>query len=318
MKNHIIRIASFIFIFVAVSICSIWAEDSDEDKKEVTWYSFDWLPSDSHSNLDNPHGIIVIKPVVDGMRRLGGFQLSLDIADSYIYESAFDNLLWRKPDLDKKVTRLHAAGTTQTRVLEDVEITLDGNLLGYNDFRVIDSRNEPEDVKISGFFGYNFFRSIKKIVVIDYRQSRFALLDELPDEWQSKAHMVRMQSSPSFMSLSIRANSRRIRLSFDMEPIPALVLYRNRDLRRIASEGFVEDSLRYFIPQSNRYIMLGGKPLQADLYFGPYKLKSHDVYLMDEKDHRIGNDRGLITPSFFEDYLLIVDFKNERFGIIPP
>lgn len=63
--------------------------------------------------------------------------------------------------------------------------------------------------------------------------------------------------------------------------------------------------------------MLGGKEPQADLYFGPYKLKNHNVYLMPEKKHRLGKDRGLITHPFFEDYYLILDFRNNRFGIMP-
>lgn len=318
MPFNVKLIVCFFYVFFAVNLYSINKEDNGNKETEITWYPFEWLPSDSDNKLENPHAIIRFNPTIEGVPGLRGFQMCLDIADTYIYESAFESLLWRKPDLDKKVLRLHAAGRTQTRVLEDVEIVLGGDLLGYNDIKVIDSRNEPEDINISGFFGYNFFRSIEKIVVVDYGRSRFALLDNIPDEWQGKAHMVSMQTSPSFMSLSIRANSRRIRLSFDMEPNPALVLYRNRDFKRIASEGVVKDSLRYFIPHENRYIMLEGKPPKVDLYFGPYKLKSHNVYLMDEKDHRIGGDRGLITPAFFEDYILIVDFKNDRFGIMPP
>ena len=127
-----------------------------------------------------------------------------------------------------------------------------------------------------------------------------------------------MQASPSFLGLRIRANGKSIRLSFDGESTPALVLYRNRDFGNIASERSVPDSLRYFYPQSNRYIMLEGRAPKADLYFGPYKLKSHNVYLMPERDRRLGSDRGLITQPFFQDYILIIDFKNDRFGIVTP
>ena len=315
---HIKTIFIIAFWIFATVLFSMVGSEPEGDDQTITWYPFEWLPADSHSNLANPHAIMRIHPAIEGLPGLKGFQLCLDVADSYIYESAYNNLIWRKPGLEKKTFRYHAAGRTQTRILKDAEILLKNDLIGYNEFTVIDSRNEPEDAAVSGFIGYNFFRSIKKIVVIDHPGSRFALLDELPDKWKSKAHLVRMQTSPSFISLRLRAGSSRIRLSFDGESIPALVLYRNRDFRQIASENSVPDSLRYFYPQSNRHKMLGGKSPKTDIYFGPYKLKSHNVYFMSERSRRLGNDNGLISQPFFEDYILIVDFKNDRFGIVPP
>ncbi len=315
MRVYIITIlASFIF---AAGVClSEEPEQENDGSEKITWYSFEWLPSESH--LQNPRAIMRFDPVIEGLSGFKGFQLCLDVADSYIYESAFENILWRKPELEKKILRLHSAGRTQTRVFEEAEVSINDELIGYNDFQVIDSRNEPEDINLSGFFGYKFFQSIEKILIIDHRGSRFALLDELPEAWESEAHLVRMRFSPSFLGLRLRTNGRRISLSFDGEPNPALVLYRNRDFRRIASDKSVQDSLRYYYPPKNLHLMLGGKEPEQDLYFGPYKLKSHNVYHMPKRDYRLGNDQGLITQSFFEDYVLIVDYKNERFGIVPP
>jgi len=101
-------------------------------------------------------------------------------------------------------------------------------------------------------------------------------------------------------------------------PTPALVLYRNRDFRRMASDNSVADSLKYYLPQSHNHIMLEGKRPKQDIFFGPYKLKSHNVYLMPEREHRLGDDDGLISQAFFEDYILILDFKTNRLGIVPP
>ncbi len=318
LRRQLLSMLFVSVLAVTVSSFSNGEQASEEEEKEITWYAFDWLPSASHSNLVNTQAIMRIHPAIENVPGFKGFQLCIDVADSYLYESAFNSLLWRKPGVEDKIIRLQAAGRTQTSVIEQAEVTLDGDLIGYDDFRVIDSRSEPEDAEISGFLGYNFLRAIKKILVIDHQNNRFALLDELPEKWEKEAHLVVMQASPSFLGLRIRANGKRIRLSFDGESTPALVLYRNRDFRNIASERSVPDSLRYFYPQSNRHIMLEGRAPKTDLYFGPYKLKSHNVYLMPERDRRLGSDRGLITQPFFQDYILIIDFKNDRFGIVTP
>ncbi len=319
MQGSMLKLSFIIFLLAAIPFCiQSGVSDGDDVAEDITWYAFEWLPSDEFGGLYNPRAIMYFKPSIESVSGLMGFQISLEIRDNYIYETAYNSLIWRRPSVADKVLSLHAAGTTRTRVLQDVEITYDEELIGYTDFKLIDSREEPDDLEISGFIGYDFFKSMNKILVIDHPSSRFACLERLPEEWEEKAHFVRMNSSPNFTRLRVQTNDRSISLSFDGMPVPALVLYRYRDYRHIVSNEPAADSLKYHLAGSRSHIMLDGRRPEKELYFGPYKLKSHDVYLMSEREHRISNNRGLISQTFFEDYILIIDFKEDRLGIVPP
>ncbi|GEM_PF-5252792 len=318
MKHFSLRLFIAAFFIISMPYLIKGEDLKDEKETEISWFSFEWLPAPVYSNLENPKGIMRFSPTVDGVSGMQGFRLSIELKENYIYESALENLIWRKPDLENNILSFRSAGRTKTRVLEDVELAFGNEIRDYTDFEVISNNSEPKNSEISGFIGHGFFKSRNKILVIDYPGTRFTELSKLPEKWEEKAHFTEMESSPHFLSLNLRANNSRIRLSFDHEPIPALTLYRKWDFRRIASDVNVTDSLRYFHPQNNSYKMLGGKEPQRDIYFGPYKLKSHNVYLMPERRQRIGSDNGLITQPFFEDYVLILDFKNKRFGIMPP
>ena len=311
-----------IFLLIALIFASysysILKKDNDSNEEYIpSWYSFEWLASDGYSGLENPRSIMRVSFEIGGVS-IQGFQICLDVRENYIYESFFDDLLWRKPGFEDNVISLHAAGRTKTRLLEEVEVAIDGKTLGYTDFNVIEGFNEPEDLEISGFIGYDFFRATRTIVAIDHKSSQVAFMDKFPEKWKEKSHFVDMNLPPSFLSLRVRANRSRISLSFDGEPTPALILYRRWDFRRVASDESVKDSLKYPLPHSDEYMMLEGYKPQRDLYFGPYKLKSHNVYRMPEREHRLGSGDGLITQAFFEDYILILDYKNGKFGIVPP
>ena len=65
-------------------------------------------------------------------------------------------------------------------------------------------------------------------------------------------------------------------------------------------------------------LKLAGKEPANDIHFEPYKLKSHAFDLMQDREHRRVDSNGLIIMPFFEDSVLIIDFKDNRFGIIPP
>ncbi len=318
MQRSLIKLLFIIFSLAAIPLYLQSGVSGNNDSTGITWYDFEWLPSDEFGGLLNSRAIMYFRPSIESVSGLRGFQISLEIRDNYIYESAYNSLIWRRPGVADKVLSLHAAGTTRTRVLQDAEITFDEELIGYANFRLIDSYEEPDDLEISGFIGYDFFKSMNTILVIDHPSSRFACLESLPEEWEEKAHFVRMNSSPNFTRLWIRINDRRINLSFDGMPVPALVLYSQRDYRRITSGEPAADSLKYHLPGSRRHLMLDGRKPEKDIFFGPYKLKSHNVYLMSEREHRISNNRGLISQAFFEDYILILDFKKNRLGIVPP
>ena len=320
MSWHKLKLFLVALILASFSY-SITNPDNDNDSGDdytPSWYSFDWLASDGYSGLENPRSIMRVSFEIGGIGSSRGFQLCLDVRENYIYESYFDDLLWRKPGFEDNVISLQGAGRTRRRVLEEAGLTIRGDTLGHADFNVIEGFNEPENVEVSGFIGYDFFRATRKIVAIDHKSSQVAFMDKLPEKWKEKAHLIDMGSSPSFLSLRVRANRSRISLSFDGEPTPALILYRRWDFQRLALNESVEDSLKYSFPRSDEHMMLGGYKPQRDLYFGPYKLKSHNVYRMPEKDHRIGGEDGLISQAFFEDYILILDYRRGNFGIVPP
>ncbi len=290
--------------------------DKDHKIKAIAWHDFEWLPEEDYGSYETPHGILRFNPGIEGLTGKG-FQLSLDVRDSYIYETGLDFLLWRKPGIEEKIIDLQAAGQARTRELQEAEISLNNNFLGYLNLRVIEERSMPEEVDIEGFIGHGFFRTLRKILVIDYPGTRLTVIDTLPDKWKEKAHLIDMESSIHYLSLDLTANGRRITLGFDPTSKPGLILYRNRHFRRIASEEHSHNTLRYYSPGRYESLMIEGKTPQSDIYFGPYKLRSHDIYLMDERGHRRGYDNGLITQPFFLDYIMIIDYKNNQFGILP-
>ncbi len=303
----------FAFIFL------LFPSKTEGQADNIIWHHFTWLPCCEYSNLEVPRGIMMFDNVViEEIDRLGGFQLSIDVKDNYMFENTLENIFWRKPDLQENIHKYRTAGTTSRRVFKNVAFSIGSQWVSHANFNIL--KQPPEESRINGFIGYGTFKARRKVLAIDFPNTRFAVLDEFPKEWEDDAHMVDMAPSPSFTTVPINADGRRINLAFDGEPLPALTLYKWLDYRLIASEQKSEESLRYLNPYSvtDDYIMLEGRKPRRLLYFGPYQLRSHDVYRMSERDLRLGLDDGLITQAFFEDYVLILDFRNNKFGIIPP
>lgn len=316
MNMKTLKTVAIIIIQILIIFSDLKASDNDEEI--INWHAYHWLSVEDYGNLNNPRGIICTNVLVEGISSLKCFQISLDIQYSYIYDDGMDILLWRNPGLENQMLNLQAAGKSRTKVLQEANISIDNNNIGFADLRVINRQNDSEDAEVSGFLGYEFFSSTNKILLLDQPGARWAITEKIPESWNDRAHFTSMNATPNHLSIQVTANDRRLNLAFDPSPKPALILYRNRDYRRVVSKVNATDSLIYYPPRIRENLKLAGKAPAADIYFGRYKLKNHDVYLMPEREHRRGKRNGLITMPFFEDYIVIIDFKNNRFGIIPP
>ena len=116
-----------------------------------------------------------------------------------------------------------------------------------------------------------------------------------------------------FLVLTLNIGNRDVKMFFDGSPRPGLILFHNRTFRQMASNQRAPENLRHFAGNGEGYIQLEGFRPNDMLYFNGMPLESLDVFSWNTRAP--SGIRGIVSMPFFKDYLMVFDYKNERFGL---
>lgn len=241
------------------------------------------------------------------------FIFSLKSPFSLIYEDAFELMVHRNPVFASQVENSQRVSSVREKILRDVELSINRSILGADNLRIVNIRPEGMDEKIKGILGFGVFHRNQSILLIDNTGSRFAMLEELPETIQKHAHLVPMKVEAGYLVIPVNVGGREVELFFDGTSRPGLIMFGNRATRQVASGQQLDQHLNYHT-DDGQIIPLEGFYPEEIIYFGQLPLGQFNVYRSNERAP--SGIRGRISQPFFDDYIMIFDYKNGRFGII--
>ncbi|MFW5708009.1 MAG: hypothetical protein ACOC12_08820 [Bacteroidota bacterium] len=308
----------FISILTSVVISGfIWGKESPEEQKntdQIRWLPFQWQSQNDYFE-QTTNEVMLLNLHIGGIPEVQTFIFNLSTPFSFVYEHGYESMVYRNPDFATRVETVQRVSTMKDRILRDLDITINRNLLGQDHMRIIALDRQTQNDQIKGEMGFGIFHRYKKILLVDNTQARFTNLDELPGEIESKATFVPMRVEAGYIVLPLTIANREIDMIFDGSSRPALLTFHNRTFRQVISSEPAAEKLKH-INMNGEYSEVEGYLPKAEVFFQGLPLKNHNIYNVSEKIP--GSIRGQISQAFFSDYIMIFDYRNERFGLYKP
>ncbi len=286
-----------------------------EKSQPINWHSFEWHTQSNHYFSDKPHRIMLGNFHIGGIPEVQTFIISLNSPFSVLYDYGYDNMVYRNPAFATKVESVQRASTLHDRVIRDLELSINKQIFGEEDMRIITTEKESRNDKIKGELGFGIFHRNQKILLVDNPGSQFACIEEIPAEMEEKITFVPMKVEMGYLVVPLTIGTREVEMFFDGTSRPALVVFHNRTFRQLASSNAVSEKL-YHITEDNEYMEIEGFEPEEEILFKGLPLSSYNVYNSGEKAP--SGIRGKISQAFFENYIMIFDYKNGRFGLMKP
>lgn len=280
--------------------------------QQVNWHTFQWHPEENGYMVNTSHHVMVVDLRIEALPETYSFMLNMNSPHSFLYEHTYEAITYRSPLLRNKVQTIPRPGNVFERLITGLSVGLNGQFVGEDNMRIIPDNGSGQ--RIRGLLGFGVFYQNEKVLLIDQPGSRLAWIDELPEQWEEKASLVPMIVEMGQIMIPVSVNGRTENMLFDGTTRPAMIAYHNRTFNQVSSSQKARDKLI----RNNGSIdePLEGYVPKEELFFEGNPLTAHDVYLLRQRTpSRI---RASISQVFFEDYILIFDYKNQRFGILNP
>jgi hypothetical protein len=282
--------------------------------QEIHWQNFDWFNVQDKFLENTPERVITANLHLSGTIDPVKLEISLNNPHSVLNSKTFDEIIYFNPGIKDRIRTEQRTGHYQQRILNKSVISLDNRIIGEDEFLIIQNPNESSTIK--GNLGFGLFHRDRKILLIDNVNSRFAITEDLPEYIEATASFVPMKVVTGYIVIPVEIEGRQVEVFFDGTSRPALVLFHKATYRSLASPMVAAEKLRHR-NNKNQSVSLMGYKSRSIVKFDRRPLKKYDVYYSAEKiPARV---KGKISRAFFDDYILILDYKNERFGMaLPP
>lgn len=179
----------------------------------------------------------------------------------------------------------------------------------------------PESMPVIGTIGYDIMNEY--ILIIDYTNDRIALVEKIPDELDKRLTYIKKADLRKFpIILPFRLGEKKKRLLFDTGSSSAQIVTSTKRLKRLAVKREIE-------PIDSGYSW--GK-LEIEFKAKMQKIKSPSLYIGDIYLRQVqvtGFDRfntifsfsgrflyGITGNVVFDNCILVIDRKNNKFGIV--
>jgi hypothetical protein len=298
-----------ILFSMVISTCS-----QKSCSQNIEWIRFVWeAGSDWGKYLEKM--AIYIPVTIDELPYKFTMQLDLGTSTTCFYGKALMPFRQKHPSIDNK-------WDNQVYMFRNVDLKLGEVAFKNIDFGLhpdegtalsLDSINAATEIEI-GVIGRDFFYN--KILIIDYKSDRFAITDSVPIEYQN-ALFETFETSEGYIKLPFLIKGNREYLMFDTGGSYFSLATTKQNALAIGGTQII-DSLTVKT-WGERRITFYGLETVVPIMFGRKNMESTTVYY-DETASFDGlyqsiNVWGLTGNGYFLNDVVIIDFKNNRFGV---
>lgn len=304
---------------------TIQAQSSLSETDTLPWIHFSWS-SDILSGRLVEKTAMNVPFIIDGMPYAFDAQFDLGAVSTMIYGETFAPYLAKNPGLQEKLD------PTQTVLIEGsscpyfvgLSIRLDSvefpnqRVALFKDFGDVMTEDSirTSTTKHIGTIAADLFN--QKILVIDYKNERLCSVESLPSDWGARVEFVEMEyiaeNNWIFLPLQIGGTIRKVVFDTGASLFP--LVSSPSKIAQISCSNHCVDSLRVS-SWGNEEIVYGYAP-EVNISLGAIKFPSLPVYSspgLDDESLDSAGFWGIVGNRYFLDRIIIIDYKNRKFGI---
>ncbi|NOX87353.1 MAG: hypothetical protein GXO86_15580 [Chlorobi bacterium] len=311
----------FSFILVLVSSC---VQTRNEDNSNgISWIRFEW-EGDTIGGKYYEKLAMFVPFRIEGIPYKFTSQLDLGAPMTMVYGNTFMPLLKNFPNIAGKLDTINTKYVIQGKEvggLNNISFYLDTVLFknqkialfkDYGD--TLSSNNIKKDTVIHiGTTGSNLFKG--KILAIDFVNNRFAILDSLSNDGENKLIDIIIENGR--IKVPVIINGEKVYVLYDTGSSFASLYLSTKNWNKYRDTTSTLDTImitawgtRYplFISKTNIEIKVG------NMIFRPKTIMANNLepYYEFYKREKI---IGLMGNQLFYNKILIIDFKNKKFGL---
>ncbi|MBS4013363.1 MAG: hypothetical protein KGZ97_06340 [Bacteroidetes bacterium] len=292
------------------------------DGSKINWFEFEWLANPDYFNLNVEKAHMLVDVRFEGLPAPFPLYFRLMATENTIYNKTKDAMIWHYPAFEQKIVRRQSAGRSVIEHFPGIEIKLGDSRLNYGlaAFKVVtDPRATGQNahaINVGGTISPVLFS--KKVLFIDFPNRRIGYSDAIPEGYLNRGIYTKLQFVMGYITIPIKIRNKKYWFWLSGDSTPVLEVYNEKLFNRIKSNIHTKDSLLVF-SDFNKIEIVSGTYTYEDVYFETFKLNRQNVYFVDREKTRFDGKRisGTISYAFFFDYTIVIDYKNQRFGLVP-
>lgn len=327
-KTFIIVLKFILTLFTITTLTNCNnVEKKPEIKQEHSWINFDWV-GDSIGNKYFDKAFIYIPFTIEGIPHKFNSQFDLGAPNTMVYGNSIEPYLNKYPSLSKNLDTLNKKYRLQNvkrGFFRNINFKLDTVLfkkqeLVYHDRYgrelTLDSI-DTKTVKQIGTIGANLFQN--KYLLIDFANERLATLDSLNKYYKEKTAFVDIRLDNGRIKVPVRINDSIRYFMFDTGASLFPLVVTKEDLKLISNSNVANDTLN--ISSWGEYYDVHGYSITSNISIGDLKINTQNFNVYDSKKefkqfYEQEEIMGLMGNAFFVDKAVIIDYQNQKFGIV--
>jgi len=301
------KILIFLFLGILIRSCS------QKSSQNLEWIPFVWESGSDWGKYIEKMAINI--PVtIDELPYKFTMQLDLGTYTTGFYIHSLKPFLEKYPSLKNKLdTSKYRVQSVNLQLGKVVFRDIDVGLYDEGTEHSLDSINFETEIHI-GAVGADFVQN--KVVIIDYKLSRFAIVDILPTEYQNVS-FEKFKIDRGLIKIPFRINGNMEYLLFDTGGSYFSMATTKQNALAIGGTEIVDSLMAK--TWGNNYIIFFGLEIVSPIMFGSKTLENSIVYYTEGKGfddlYESLNIWGLAGNGYFLNDVIIIDYKNNRFGV---
>ena len=290
--------------------------------QKIQWIPFNWV-GDSVSGKFFDKLAMTIPITLDNLPNKLNMQLDLGAFETLIYGNSIKPYLEKYSELKNKIdTTLKFRIQSQTNYkFRNVALKLGnvsfgnrniGHFKNFGDNVPKDSINTSTEKSI-GTIGPDLFEN--KVLIIDYPNKRLAITTELPKQF-SKAHFRKYKIKDGRIKIPMTISGKDEDIMFDTGSSLFALITTAQKANEISTKPIV-DSLK--ISTWGDFHMVYAQAIKSKVLFGQKQLNKVNVYFDNKKSnedfYKEEKIWGITGNAYFLNNVVIIDYKNKRFGV---
>lgn len=311
-----------LILFILLAFCFFAACTSIEKNKQteiIQWIPFNWIEVEISGRIFEKAAILI--PVtIDGIQQKFNMQFDLGANFSSFYEKPLKYFFEKYPFLNNIDTSISfqmnghefpALRNVNLRLGEVIFNNIDAGLLIDHGIEISpDSINSETEILI-GTIGADLVKN--KILIIDYKSNRLAIADTLPPEYHNASFQIMIVDNGR-IKIPFLINGKEENLMFDTGSSIFSLITTKENALEIGGNETVDFLMVW---SWFNYIPFYGLKTVSSVIFGDKKLENIIVYYNYDWDDFFKSENiwGLTGNALFFDNVVIIDYKNNRFGV---
>lgn len=320
------KLLALFVIVIAFSSCGLYRSKLTQQTfnsavyktKKTTFSPIIW-ESDSIGKTIVKRTSFLVPVYINGINKKLYMQFDLGADISILYENTIKKLY--KEQNIKLDTLVSKKGNLY---IKNVELTINKNVKitakKFYVWRNMGSSNLNTTRIIVGTLGYDIIGD--NILILDFKENRYTLTDNIPESMKAKIQFIDNSDLNKFpIIIPFKLGKKKIRLMYDSGASMFPILTGTNRLKKLSEDGVI-DSIGYVNSWGKKiriYREHELKPSIGNLYIGNIDLGKIDIYGTNMYNKLSFAGRylfGITGNVIFENKIILIDRKNNRFGII--